>query len=184
MTRTNAFTLLCVAIRAIALWCLISFLVVAATQVTALHSVASGDGEIMAVFAAVLVVVLGLIAVLWLFADKIARLALVRPQDQTFESDLEPAIWLGLAISAIGAWHLFSAVTGAGYLAIRWLGLQLIAREQPGLDASLDAEGVTRLASFILQGVLGLVCLLRGKGLAGWVHRMRYGRHAEAPPEA
>ncbi|WP_158549266.1 hypothetical protein [Lysobacter silvisoli] len=48
----------------------------------------------------------------------------------------------------------------------------------------MQPELIADVASTALQGVLGLICLLRGKGLAGWVHRMRYGAYTEAKPEA
>ncbi|RDZ26955.1 hypothetical protein [Lysobacter silvisoli] len=102
MTRTNAFSLLSVAIRAVALWSLISLLVVGVSRIFGLRQMVD-DGGWLLMAGAAFMLALGAVALLWLFADKIARLTLARPQDQSFDSDLEPAVWLGLAISIIGA---------------------------------------------------------------------------------
>ena len=40
-----------------------------------------------------------LLVLAWLFADKLARLALARPQEPVFESRNEARTWLGLVFS-------------------------------------------------------------------------------------
>lgn len=178
MTRTNAYTLLCVLIRAIAIWSLITLLIALPSQAVLFRSTPGGM-EAIAPIAVSYALLLIAIALMWLFAHKLARLALVRPQDQTFESDLAPTVWLGLAISAIGAWQLFGGLVDGGYWLTRWLSMRVLARDYPGLDAESGPEQLAQVVSIVLQMLLGLVCLLRGKGLAGWVQRMRYGAHAD-----
>lgn len=179
MTRTNAYTLLCVLIRAIAVWSLVALLIALPSQLVMIRSTAGAMetlGPIVFTYLGLLVA----IAFMWLFAHKLARLALVRPQDQTFDSDLAPAVWLGLAIAAIGAWQLFSGLIDGGYLITRWLVMRVLARDYAGLDAESTSDQWAQVVATALQVALGLVCLLRGKGIAGWVQRMRYGSHADA----
>jgi len=180
MTRTNAYTLLCMLIRAFAVWSLVALLIALPSQLVTIRSMPNEAGA-----DAVLPIVvsymglLGVVALLWLFAHKLARLALVRPQDQTFESDLAPTVWLGLAISAIGAWQLFNGLVDGGYWVVRLLGMRILTRDYPGMDSAPTADVQAQIVATVLQVILGLVCLLRGKGLAGWVHRMRYGGQAD-----
>ena len=177
MTRTNAYSLLCMAIRAIAVWALVKLAIGIPSTMVALRALPD-TGE------AVRYTLLGdaglavAVVLLWLFADKIAKLALVRPQDPVFESTLEPAVWLGLMISGIGAWNAFDGVINLVYELPRWL---LYARMPGGLDLSSGFDQVLGNAmASVTQVVLGMACLLRGPGLSRWINRMRYGSHASA----
>ena len=99
MTRTNAFTLLCIAIRAVIVWVAANSLVGVPSLLFAIRRgemPLGSEGTSLAIMATVL----GLLALAWLFADKLARLALSSPNEQVFESDLEPRVWLGLATAA------------------------------------------------------------------------------------
>ena len=171
MTRTNAYTLLCMLIRAVAILTLATFVISLPAVAVALRNQPIAEGA-LGTFGIAMAVAVAVIAVLWLYADKIARLALVRPQDQAFESDIEPATWLGIAISAIGAWHLFAGVKGAIYLLPKWIVVSRAAElGMGGPSSQLVPDGV----AIVAQIVLALVFLLRGAGLARLVHRLRYG---------
>ncbi|WAC61824.1 hypothetical protein OVA13_10400 [Pseudoxanthomonas sp. SL93] len=173
MTRTNAFTLLCIAIRAVIVWVAASALVGMPAVLFALRhgdSAFGGTGVSLAVMGSVLVA----LALAWVFADKLARLALAGPREQVFESSLEPRVWLGLAISIIGAWFLFLALKDGAYLIVRWI---MISRAMPGsltLDNGLDQLLPDAVAT-VFEAILATVFLLRGRGLANLVHRWRYG---------
>lgn len=176
MTRTNAYTLLCVAIRAAAVYSLVALIVALPGQLQASAQM-PGVEHSASWIAALALTGLIVIALLWVYADKFARLALARPQEHSFDSDLAPSVWLGLAISAIGAWHLLAGLIDGVFWAIRLLALRGLRNE--GYDPAQYALDVwPGVAATAMQFALGLVCLLRGKGLARWVQRMRYGRHA------
>jgi hypothetical protein len=173
MTKTNAYTLLCVAIRAVVVW-------VAATSLVglplAIHAARSGasdgpSGWLMLLAAGVIFSVLALV---WLFADKLAKLALSRPQDPAFESNLEPREWLGLAISIIGAWFLFVALKDGAYLSIRWIAISRTTQGSLTLDNGLG-ELLPDAIALVIEVGLAMGFLLRGPGIANLIHRWRYG---------
>jgi hypothetical protein len=173
MTRTNAFTLLCVAIRAIVVWVFASTLMSFQTVFFVMRSQGDREGLAnIAIAAGISLVVMGLA---WVFADKLARLALARPQDPVFESHLEPQAWLGLAISAIGAWFLFVALKDMAYLGFQWL---MLSRAQVNVwDVRADtSDWLSNVVASVFELGLATVFLLRGQGLARLVHRWRYGR--------
>ncbi len=83
-------------------------------------------------------------------------------------------MWLGLAISVIGAWFLFVALKDAAYLSVRWV---IFSRAQPGsltLDNGLDQLLPDAIAT-VFELVLATVFLLRGRGISNLIHRWRYG---------
>lgn len=173
MVRTDAFTLLSMLIRVIALWVACSFLVGIPSMLVAMRNSqymnGSRDAYVLLAVALAAAVLLGL---MWLFADKIARLALVRPHEQVFESSLEPQVWLGLAISVIGAWYLFGGLKDLAYLLPRWL---IYSREPGPIPPDVLQQMAPELFAIVFELVLAAVFLLRGQGLARWVQRMRYG---------
>ncbi|MDI9237464.1 hypothetical protein QLQ15_00875 [Lysobacter sp. LF1] len=157
-------------IRAIAVWSLAKVAIALPGSVVGYRSMEPqtgfGPGWFLAAAA------LGILAItaLWLFADKLAKLALVRPQDMTFESDLAPTTWLGILLSAIGAWLFFEGVVFSVYRFTRWM---ILLRFGPELDSIPDTWA--DIASIGVQLILGAVLVLRGQGLSRWIHRMRYG---------
>lgn len=173
MVKSDAFTLLSMLIRAIALWMACAFLVGVPSMLMAMRgNQYIGSDRDAYVLLAVALGALIVLALMWLFADKIARLALVRPHQQVFESDLEPRVWLGLAISVIGAWYLFGGLKDLAYLLPRWF----VYSRQPGpMPSEVLEQIVPELFTVIFELLLATVFLLRGQGLARWVQRMRYG---------
>jgi hypothetical protein len=104
------------------------------------------------------------------------------PKEQVFESELEPRVWLGLAISVIGAWFLFVALKDAAYLLMRWV---IFSRAMPGsltLDNGLDRLLPDALAT-VFEAVLATVFLLRGSGISNLIHRWRYGDLVAEPSD-
>jgi len=182
VTRTNAYTLLCIAIRAVIVWVAANSLVGVPSLLFAIRRGEMPLGS-AGTSLAIMATVLGLLALAWLFADKLARLALSSPKEQVFESDLEPRVWLGLAISVIGAWFLFVALKDAAYLLVRWV---IFSRALPGsltLDNGLDQLLPDAVAT-VFEAVLAMVFLLRGRGISNMIHRWRYGDLKAEPPDA
>jgi hypothetical protein len=174
--RTNAFSLLCVAIRAIVIFVLASALVQFPSIFVALRQQAADGGSLGWVIAG-MAVSLGLLVLIWLYADKLARLALAHPQEPVFDSDIEPRVWLGLAVSLIGAWFLFFALKNGVYLLMQWM---LLSRANADVLQAVQQQPdfIARAVSAVFEVVLAIVFLLRGQGLARWVQRMRYGSAA------
>jgi hypothetical protein len=172
VVRTDAFTLLSMLIRTVLIWVVAGVAVKLPALLIAMRANGYMDDEsrIYAVVGAA--VTTALLSLSWLFADKIARLTLVRPRDQVFESDLEPGVWLGIAISVIGAWYLFGGLKDLAYLLPRWL---IYSRAPGPIPGHALQEIVPELFAVAFELVLAAVFLLRGQGLARWVQRMRYG---------
>ena len=173
MTRTDAFTLLSMLIRAIALWAACGLLIGLPAALFAMRNnqFLGADGGYWSTLPALAGIVL-LLVLVWLFADKIARLALVRPRDQVFESAMEPQAWLGLAISVIGAWYLFGGLKDLAYLLPRWF---LYSRAPGPLSSEAWEQMMPELFAIVFELVLASIFLLRGPGLARLVHKLRYG---------
>jgi hypothetical protein len=171
--RTNAFSLLCTVIRAIVIFVLATALVQFPTMFIQMRQQIV-DGGFVGMLAASMAVSFGLLALIWLYADKLARLALARPQEPIFESDLEPRVWLGLAVSVIGAWFLFFALKDGVYLLMRWM---LLSRANADVLEAVQQQPdfVAEMVSAVFEVALAILFLLRGQGIARWVQRMRYG---------
>ena len=166
MTKTNAFSLLCMVIRAIALW---SALQMAISLPMLLLAFKDQSAFFTPVQLCILFAVLFAIVVLfWFFADKIARLALTRPSDHVFESDIDPSIWFGLVLAGIGAWHLFDALLHGFTL---WAQTRVVA----GVGAAdVLASLKWQIAGNVLEAAISVALILGGRGLAAALHRLRY----------
>jgi hypothetical protein len=178
MTKTNAYTLLCTVIRAVVIWVAASSLVGLPAMWMSLRYQEWGEAS-NAPFLIAAAVVFVLLALAWLFADKLARLALARPQEQVFDSEVPPRMWLGLAISAIGAWFLFRGLSDTLYLLTRWF---LLARANINVwdTANGPPEWMQQVLTTALEMALAIAFLLRGQGIARLVHRWRYGQLPDA----
>lgn len=179
MTRTNAYSLLCVVIRGLAIYLFAKFLLQTPEAYFSLRRGLSGDQYAAPVLAPFLLLPV-VAAVLWLFADRIARLALSRPEAPVFDSTIEPRTWLGLGVSVIGAWFLFNGLLDLAFILTKWLLSSLIAEDLSHADA-MQEQLLPDFITIVFQLALAIVFLLQGPGLARWVHRMRYG---DPPPAA
>jgi hypothetical protein len=177
--RTNAFSLLCTAIRAVVIFVLATAVVQFPATLLGMRQQVVDSGFTGVVIVG-MAVSLGVLALIWLYADKLARLALARPQDPVFESDVEPRVWLGLAVSIIGAWFLFFALKDSVYLLMRWMVLSRMNADV--LEAAqAQPEFVASIVSGVFEMALAIIFLLRGQGIARWVRRMRYGDEPSGP---
>jgi hypothetical protein len=168
MTKTNAFSILCMVIRAIALWAALTMVMGVPMFLVAFKQQSEffGAGLICALLAAQIVV----LALLWLFADKIARLALARPSDHVFESDIDASTWFGLVLAAIGAWHLFDAVLLGFRL---WVQFK-IGAEMYDSAAAMNDSLKWQAVGCLLEAGISVFLVLGGRGLAATLHRLRY----------
>ncbi len=176
MTRTNTHTLLTVLVRAVAIWFLFQILF-------SLPGLLFLGGEfeeyagfrLMALAGAAIVM-----AVLWLYADLVVRLALARPQSQVFESDLDAQAWQSVFTGAIGIWLAANAVVNLTYLAAERF---YFARLAEGIDGTMPSATFADIVATLMQLAAGLALLLGARGISRWVARMR-NRDVTAPPEA
>lgn len=172
MTRTNAYSLTCVAIRAlslfggvaVAVWMLVG-------MVSILRSEADSGAGVSLVLAGVGLTVL---ALLWTFAGNLARMTLANPNEPLFESDMEPAQWLDLAMSIIGIWYAFDALRDAASLLLRWVILSRSDLVEMGMETPWAGMFEDAFAIGV-QLLLACLLLFRREGLRRWIHRARYG---------
>lgn len=172
MTRTNVFTLLTVLVRCAALVILVNSAVHAVVSMaTWIPSIGGEQRPDWTVFGA-MALMLGSAAVLWVFADLVARLALARPDGQVFESTLEPQAWQSIAFASIGLWMIVSD----GSTALRWLLFRFVMRDTwHSLIEDQQRDFVLGLIGNTIGIAIGIGLLLGSRGLAAALHRIRYG---------
>jgi hypothetical protein len=171
MARTNAFSLLCVIIRVFALWLIIKLVFQLPSLIVGVDQ-ATLAGMNPWLFAIPLAAGTLLAALLWLFADKFARLALTRPQDHVFESDLDASTWLGLIVAGIGAWYFFAGLLDGASLGMQAVLYDRYSQEYGRMDLPPDFK--VAVARAVLQLVVGAILALGGRGLAALLHKLRY----------
>lgn len=177
MTRTNAYTLLCVVIRAFALWLVVSLVLMLPGQIVGMRGAAAGgEWSPWLVFVPVLAGLL-IAAVLWLFAGKLARLALAKPEDELFQSDLDASTWFGILLAGIGAWYFFDGLLDGAYL----IGKAVFAARQRALHPGMEIPDGLLLDGIVtaLQVLLGAALVLRGRGLVALLRRLRYAGYGQ-----
>lgn len=165
MTRTNAFTMLCVLIRAGAALFFASTMVqlvgVLASDVGR-HWESWSDSNAIAAFGVPVFVAI----LFWFFPDWLARVALARKTGEVFESDLDATAWQAIVNAGVGLYFI-----GEG---LAWAPRQLIL-------LFMHARGATPLPDGFGPGVavtvtklfVGVVLLLGARALALWLERIR-----------
>jgi hypothetical protein len=170
MTRTNAAGILTVLLRAAAVWMVARVAVALPATVSGLATAGFQEDTLRPVLIGTFTVVL-VAAVVWIFADLLARLALARPGQPPFDSDLSLAHWQELAIGVVG---LLEAANGLITLCIGLLLVFLVGREDD-IAVAVDMEFLIRqgVVEGIVQLVIGVALLFGARGLAALVRRMR-----------
>ncbi|HEY2346103.1 MAG TPA: hypothetical protein VGH80_09490 [Xanthomonadaceae bacterium] len=119
---------------------------------------------------------LAVAALLWLFADLLARVALARPQQVTFESDVPASEWQALAFSAIGLWQSIEALSYLSGRIVRLLMLRMATEGNGAIGLPDDFYGW--VAADALRLLLGIGLLFGARGLVGLIRRYRQVGHA------
>ena len=170
MTKTNAYSILCVFIRTFAMWFLLRSLI---GLPGALDTAKRFDPRHLTLILGIgvaLPVTLGIL--IWLFADKLAKLALARPQQQVFESDISVAEWQAIAFSVVGIWNVVVAMVDLTRRGIQILLMRSVTAEDGAI--ALWPDGMTaELIGLGMQLLLGLVLLFGARGLVGLIGRYR-----------
>jgi hypothetical protein len=171
MIRTNAYSVLCVFTRTFALWLFVSTVFSFPQLFISANEYVRSDQWIVVA----LVSNLFLVAVaggLWIYADKLAKLALARPQQIVFESDISVLEWQALAFSIVGLWQSVIAVV---YLTQRFFVI-FDRYAEPAANsrhADLSTDFIGWLISECIRLIIGLALLFGSRGLAGLIRRYR-----------
>jgi hypothetical protein len=174
VTRTNAFGLLTVVIRALALWLALSAAFAIATAVgTGAAEEFGGVGLFLVVYGAVF----GVAGLVWLFADVLARLTLASPTTPLFESEIAAAEWQRIAFSCIGLWVATRGVLDLSEHLLRWF---ISVRVYETRTDDLEPMFVPEIAVAVLHLGIGIALLFGARGLVALVARLR-GREPVAP---
>ena len=175
MTRTNAFSILCVIIRTYAIWLLVTIAIGLPSLFFESDSFAR-QGQAMGIVVAVSAFQLSVAAILWIFADKFARMALARPQQQVFESDVDVSEWQALAFSVVGVWQVVSGLIFLAHRIAGIIGFYFLDSTNP-TRADLPADTMGWLLSEGLRVALGLWLMFGARGLVGLIRRYRAVGH-------
>ncbi len=179
MTKTNAFSILCVLVRLFALWLFASAVIglpyayeTAKRYATLDHAAQIAYGGSVFTFAVA--------ALLWIFADLIAKLALARPQQVVFESDVSVSEWQTLGFSAIGLWQ---AIDGLVFLISRVVRLAIVHLEMnSGAPIALPDDFYVWIAADGLRLAVGIGLLFGSRGLVGMIRKYRQVGYTPSDP--
>lgn len=169
--RTNAHGLLTVLIRAGALWVTLSSAIQSLQKYLAVALGPSGHpdawGGVFDYWVLPWLILVVLAGITWLFADKIARLALVSPGQPHFESDLSFEQWQAIFVTGIGVYWFSGGIMDAAFYASLLL--------QANRDATLHItpDQTAGVWATIFQLLVSAVLILRARGLVGLLKRMR-----------
>ena len=174
MTRTNAYSVLCVFTRAFAMWIFVATVVAMSTL---LATATMWDREQRWTYFLIGSVLPMVVAILvWIFADKLAKLALARSQQVVFDSDIPVSEWQVVAFSVVGLWQAFAGIVG---LTIHLAGM-LVAHSQlvsANASASWPSNFIGNIVASCVQMVLGLALMFGARGLVGLIRRYREAGH-------
>ena len=171
MIRTNAYSILCVFTRTFAMWIFVANVV---ALPVILNTASQWDPERKWTYFLLGTALPTVVAALvWIFADKLAKLALARPQQIVFESDIATSEWQSVAFSVVGLWQAFAGLVG---LTIHLAGILAVVQSQmtsAGMPDSWPPKLVGNVAASVVQLLVGLGLLFGARGLVGLVRRYR-----------
>ncbi len=171
ITRTDVHSLLTILVRAAAL-CLLVYALAYGAQLFVMA--AQNEWHASYLLGIIGPAVLVIVAVLlWLFADVLLKLSLSRRDAPVFESDLAESQWQGIVFSGIGLWFVASELVALTH----WLVRVLLARNHPDaelLDRWISPEElIAEPVAIAVSLTIGLLLLLRARGLVGLLARIR-----------
>jgi hypothetical protein len=175
VTRTNAYTVLTVLVRAFALWTALAAALAMAQWLAVGSPEQAGENWPWAVGA--YAAVFAIAAAFWLFADWVARAALTGPGQPVFESDLQAAQWEQLALSTIGAWQAFAGLLELGRVGVFWFMARHYAQEYSAMPADAGQQVGGELLMALLRLLAGIGLLLGAGGIVRVVRRLRTAGH-------
>ncbi len=126
-------------------------------------------------------VVLAFFALLWLFADVLAKFALARKDAGLFESSMPPAEWAKLLFAGLGVWHASVAVMDMFYFMGYLFSLKEILEYDPSWYQKTFLPGVM---SCVAQLVIGLALFFGSSGLTRLFQQYRHYGVSSTPDTA
>jgi len=168
MVRTNAYFLMTALIRTYAIWLAAQTLI--ALPPLFMQAKSWGDGGRM-FFLGTNAAILLIAALVWLFADVIARIGIARPQQSLFESDMSFQDWQSIFFSTIGLWLLVQGLLHLFREALRWFIVHQMS-EHNGYVPVVEGQ-IENNVSAALETAIGVGLLMCGRGLAGLLQRVR-----------
>jgi hypothetical protein len=170
--KTSLYTILCIVIRLGVVIVGVEALLGLPGWLYAVHENANAI-DIYAPLAIWAAIMLGA-SVLWLYPGLLARAAAGRSANQVFESPISPGQMMYIAFAILGTYFVLKGLWSAAYEEMRLAWLTKIT-------GSVEGFGMERVKSWIsivsdcVAVVLGLVLVLRARGLAELIQRLRYG---------
>lgn len=175
--KTSFYTLLCIVVRVVALATLLSAVGNLPSQLV--YLAAPDIGKIAAV------AILGtqaanivLCFVLWLFPGLLVNLAITRSAREPFESTIDAIDLQRVGFSIVGIWFTFEGVIAALYAYGRYAAVEY----QYGVEANMPVPWLD-LTVGIAMIVAGIALTLGSRGLARFLHTLRYGSPVQRPNE-
>jgi len=170
--KTSLYTILCIVIRLGVVIIGIQLLIGLPGWLYAVHQNASAIDTYapLAIWALILLIAF----VLWLYPGLLARAAANRSANEVFESPISSQEIMYIAFAVLGAYFVLKGLWSATYDGLRLALLTKIA-------GTLEGFGPERIKSWISIGsdcvavALGIALVLRARGLAELVQRLRYG---------
>ena len=178
MTRTNAHTILCVIIRAFAAWGAV-MLLLQLIMMLQMPPQAYADWPLWMRWFAWLFSI-SLLGLGWLFPDWLARVALFRRTQETFESDIDAQGLLAIALATVGAVIAIDAVVDITRTLLFYADALHKARDS---ETSLPPSLGMLLGPEVVGLVVSIGLLLGARGIASVIHRVRHASLVAAVPE-
>ena len=177
MTKTNAYSILCVLVRVFALWLFVNAVIGLPEAFETAKRFAPFDHAAQVAYGGC-AFVFAVASFLWVFADRVAKLALARPQQVVFESDVSVSEWQALAFSVVGLWQ---AIDGIAFLSTRAARLASVhLADSSGAAIGLPDDFYGWVAADCLRLAIGIALLFGSRGLVGLIRRYRQVGHAPA----
>ena len=169
MTRTNAFSVLCVLIRAFSLWLFVKTLIAIPGFV-----IQDAFGEhwiwlLGATFGLPMLIALAM----WVFADQLTRLALARPSQVVFDSDIAAAQWQTIAFSVVGLLQVISGISDIVYHVAKIAVLQYTTDAHYPVSSQLSLIFYAGMIDAVMHLMIGLGLLFGARGIVALLHRIR-----------
>lgn len=166
--RTSLYSILCIVIR-------LGAVVLAVSTLASVLSVALLVRQGMSLFdlsfvIGMLIAALVIVGLLWLYPGPLARLCSARSAGQIFESPITAYDLQWIAFSVLGMYFVVGGVVGLLHFELNQLVADTIVDREKRIE-----EFVKVGLYWLLQIAIGLVLVLGARGLAGLLHRLRYG---------
>ncbi|HEY0231555.1 MAG TPA: hypothetical protein VGC55_09905 [Dokdonella sp.] len=167
--RTSLYSILCIVIRLGAIMLFVDTLTSLPFAFAGLQGDASGPGA-SGILIGISSALVALAALLWVYPGLLARLAVSRSSQQTFESPIEPVQLQTIAFAVLGVAFAMYALLDLTGVVLR-LGVDSqVTRIDFG--TLLRQDGVA-LGVQILKLAFGIRLALGARGLAGFLERLR-----------